>query len=396
MSSTAISVEGVSKRFRLHSEKNQYLKTAILRGKRARYNEFWALRDVSFEVPAGSTYGIIGSNGSGKSTMLKCIAGILTPDEGRVTVNGRVAALLELGAGFHPDMSGRENIFLNGAILGMSTKDIHLKYNEIVEFAGLEKFIDMAVKNYSSGMTVRLGFAIAINVEPEILIIDEVLAVGDSSFQQKCYEKIEDFRRQGRTIVIVSHGLGDVARLCDTVAWLDKGHLRAEGNGYEITSEYLGASHGEQTPASSESGERWGTGEARITSINFVDSEGSPLGVLSTGSDVTIRVNYQTTEKLKNVVVGVNIRDLHGTVIWGTSTKFRGFEIAELSENGHLDIEIPKLPLLAGTYDFSIAISDESEVHAYDHWERALRFGVIQGHNLDQGLISIPSKFTIY
>nr|MSZ96913.1 ATP-binding cassette domain-containing protein [Actinomycetota bacterium] len=178
MPSTAISVEGVSKFFRLYHEKNQYIKTAMLRGRRARFEEFWALKDINLEIPTGSTFGIIGSNGSGKSTLLKCLAGILTPDKGKVTHNGHVVALLELGAGFHPDLSGRENVFLNGAILGMTRSEIEKKFDDIVEFSGLDHFIDTPVKNYSSGMTVRLGFAIAINVDPEILIIDEVLAVG--------------------------------------------------------------------------------------------------------------------------------------------------------------------------------------------------------------------------
>jgi len=235
----------------------------------------------------------------------------------------------------------------------------------------------------------------AINVEPEILIIDEVLAVGDTSFQQKCYEKIEDFRHQGRTIIIVSHGLGDVARLCDTVAWLEKGNLRSVGNGYEIVSEYLGASHADQSPTSGDNDERWGTGEARIASVNLINPQGSPLGVAHTGSDLIFRVNYEAKKKLENVVFGFNIRDLHGTIIWGTSTKFRRFEIVELQENGHLDIAIPNFPLLAGTYSLSLAISDESEVHEYDHWERALRFNVIQGNNLDQGFITIPSTFSV-
>ncbi|MFN5115504.1 MAG: ABC transporter ATP-binding protein, partial [Acidimicrobiaceae bacterium] len=199
MTKPAISVDNISKKFRLYHEKNQFLKSAVLRGKRASFDEFWALEEVSFEVPQGSTFGIIGSNGSGKSTLLKCLAGILSPDIGSISVNGRVAALLELGAGFHPEMTGRENIFLNGAILGMTQKELLRKLDAIIGFAGLEEFIDTPVKNYSSGMTVRLGFAIAINVDPEILIIDEVLAVGDSSFQQKCHEKIEDFKHEGRT-----------------------------------------------------------------------------------------------------------------------------------------------------------------------------------------------------
>ena len=182
--SVAISVEHVSKKFRLYHEKNQYLKSALLSGKRARYEDFWAVNDVSFEVRTGSTFGIIGSNGSGKSTLLKCIAGILYPEKGTLTTRGRTAALLELGSGFHPDLSGRENIFLNGALLGLTHRELEKKFEEIVDFAGLDEFIDMPVKNYSSGMTVRLGFAIAINVDPDILIIDEILAARDASFQK--------------------------------------------------------------------------------------------------------------------------------------------------------------------------------------------------------------------
>ena len=180
-------------------------------------------------MPTGSTFGVIGSNGSGKSTLLKCLAGILQPEKGSVTVKGRVSALLELGAGFHPELSGRENVFLNGAILGLSKKEITARFDDIVEFAGLEEFIDTPVKNYSSGMFVRLGFAVAANVEPEVLLIDEVLSVGDESFQRRCAEKIDEFRRDGRTIVFVSHGLGQVAQLCEDAAWIDKGELREIG-----------------------------------------------------------------------------------------------------------------------------------------------------------------------
>ena len=195
MSQPAIVVDSVSKNFRLYHERNRYIKAAILRGRRAKYEEFWALDDVSFEVEHGSTLGIIGSNGSGKSTMLKCLTGIYRPDKGKVSINGNIAALLELGAGFHPELSGRENVYLNAAILGLSKKDAERQFDSIVEFAGLERFIDTAVKNYSSGMVIRLGFSVAEHVEPEILLIDEVLTVGDQSFQRKSSEKIEQFRR---------------------------------------------------------------------------------------------------------------------------------------------------------------------------------------------------------
>ncbi|MGA0231126.1 MAG: ABC transporter ATP-binding protein, partial [Ilumatobacteraceae bacterium] len=206
MSAPAVAVHDLWKSFRLYHERNQFLKAAILRGRRARYEEFWALKDVSFEVPVGTTFGVIGSNGSGKSTLLKCLAGILVPERGSVEISGRISALLELGAGFHPELSGRENVFLNGAILGLSKKEIAARFDSIVDFAGLEDFIDTPVKNYSSGMFVRLGFAVAAHVEPEVLLVDEVLSVGDEAFQRKSAEKIEQFRREGRTIVFVSHG----------------------------------------------------------------------------------------------------------------------------------------------------------------------------------------------
>ena len=223
MPKSAVSIDGLWKYFRLYHEKNQYLKSTMLNGRRSRFDEFWALKDISFEIPEGSTFGIIGSNGSGKSTLLKCLAGILTPDKGTLKVNGRISALLELGAGFHPDLTGRENVFLNGAILGMTNKEIENNFDDIIEFAGLGQFIDTPVKNYSSGMVVRLGFAIATNVDPEILIIDEVLAVGDASFQQRCFEKIESFRKDGKTIILVSHGLSQITQLCTTAAWLERG-----------------------------------------------------------------------------------------------------------------------------------------------------------------------------
>ena len=238
MSNAAIQVSSVSKNFRLYHERNRYIKAALLRGRRARYEEFWALKDVSFEVQEGSTFGIIGSNGSGKSTMLKCLMGIYRPESGRIAVRGKIAGLLELGAGFHPELSGRENVFLNGAILGMSNKDITKQFDSIVEFAGLERFIDTPVKNFSSGMTVRLGFSIATHVEPEVLLIDEVLGVGDQAFQRKSSEKIEEFRRDGKTIIVVSHSLTTMRNICQEVIWLEKGKIKMLGSPKEVVKAY--------------------------------------------------------------------------------------------------------------------------------------------------------------
>lgn len=243
MSAIAVEVNDVSKRFRLYQERNQTLKSAIMRRRRSVHTDFWALRDVSFEVPEGSTFALIGSNGSGKSTLLKCLAKIYTPTQGSITHHGRLAAMLEVGSGFHTELSGRENIFLNGSILGMSKKEIESKYDEIVEFSGVEQFIDQPVKNYSSGMFVRLGFSIAINVRPDILVVDEVLAVGDAEFQQRCFKKFGELRREGRTVILVSHSLDTVRLMCDQAAWIDRGELKQVGATDEVTAAYLASLH---------------------------------------------------------------------------------------------------------------------------------------------------------
>lgn len=229
MSEIAVSVDHVSKSFRMYHERNQTIKSAVMRGRTSVHEDFWALKDVTFDVPVGSTFGLIGSNGSGKSTLLKCLANIYYPNKGAITHFGKIAAMLEVGSGFHTELSGRENIFLNGSILGMKKKEVTAKFDEIVAFSGVEKFIDQPVKNYSSGMYVRLGFAIAINVDPDILVVDEVLAVGDAEFQEKCFQKFRDFKMAGKTVILVSHSMGTVRGMCDQAAWLNHGELNAVG-----------------------------------------------------------------------------------------------------------------------------------------------------------------------
>ena len=393
MSNSAVTVENVWKYFRLYQEKNQYLKSTLLRGRRARYDEFWALKGVDFEIPFGSTFGIIGSNGSGKSTLLKCLAGILSPDKGSVSCNGRMAALLELGAGFHPDLSGRENIYLNGAILGMTRSEIDRKLEEIIDFSGLDKFVDTPVKNYSSGMVVRLGFAIATNVDPEILIIDEVLAVGDESFQHRCQEKIETFRQEGRTIILVSHGLIQVAQLCSTVAWLEKGVIQEIGPSYEVIGKYAGQSHDAAPKGEGEIGERWGSHEAEITRAEFVNADGVPIRVLKTGEPISLQIDYTAHMPIKEPVFGIRFTHLHGTTVWGSNTKRMGFQPATLNNSGTITLNIPELPILAGTYDLTVALSDQHETYEYDHWERRVRFDVVQYNSFDEGLIQIEASW---
>jgi ABC-type polysaccharide/polyol phosphate transport system ATPase subunit len=392
--STALAVNDLWKSYRLYHERNQYLKAAILKMRRSRYEEFWALKDINFEVPTGSTFGVIGSNGSGKSTLLKTMAGILVPEKGAVLIEGRVSALLELGAGFHPELSGRENVFLNGAILGLSKKEIAARFDDIVEFAGLADFIDTPVKNYSSGMFVRLGFAVAAHVEPDVLLIDEVLSVGDESFQRRCAEKIDEFRRDGRTIVFVSHGLGQVAQLCQDAAWIDKGELMMIGPSAEVISAYLGESH-QAERVEGEQGSRWGSGEAQIVGVELLDADGVDTAVLTTHESATIKVGVTAHTPLQDTVVVVRIDSLSGSVVWETSTRRNGRTIGLIDGPASVTIAIPSLPLLEGVYDLTVGLMDHTEVHPYDFWERRIRFEVRQYKSYDTGLVSIPAEWTI-
>jgi ABC-2 type transport system ATP-binding protein len=310
-------------------------------------------------------------------------------------VNGRLSALLELGAGFHPELSGRENIFLNGAILGMTQKEINLRLDDIVDFSGLDHFIDTPVKNYSSGMVVRLGFSIAANVEPEILLIDEVLAVGDAEFQQRCYEKIERFRQDGRTIVLVSHGLSQIEQMCDTVAWLEKSHLKELGPSFEVVQKYNGASHHAiQRVDEDEIGDRWGTGEATITKVELIKSN-EATSLFTTNEDMKIRVHYDAPIGINDAVVGIRITHLHGMNVWGTNTKRKGTRIPRLEGKGFVDLDIPQLRLLEGTYDLTIALSDTAEINAFDHWEKRVRFDVHQIGTFDEGVAALDGAWKI-
>jgi len=392
--SSAVVVRDVWKSFRLYHERNQYLKAAILRGRRARYEEFWALKGVSFEVPQGATFGVIGSNGSGKSTLLKCLTGILYPEKGSVEISGRVSALLELGAGFHPELSGRENVFLNGAILGLTKKEIERKFDDIVDFAGLHDFIDTPVKNYSSGMFVRLGFAVAAHVEPDVLLIDEVLSVGDESFQRRCAEKIDQFRRDGRTIVFVSHGLAQVAQLCETVAWIDKGNLQMVGRADDVIAKYLG----DAVPVaavSEERGTRFGTGEAQIVGISMLDGDGNSVDGATTLEPLTLAIDITTHRPLQDLVIHVNIDSIHGHMMWGTSSRRAGQALSLVDGPARVEISIPSFPLLEGTYDLSVGIVDSPETHTFDRWEKKIRFDVRQYRSYALGAVDIPATWKV-
>lgn len=393
MSDAAVVAEGVSKRFRLYHERNQSLKAALMRKRRAVVEEFWALKDVSVEVPEGTTFGIIGENGSGKSTLMKCMAKILRPDSGRLTVNGKVSALLELGAGFHPELSGRENVYLNGSILGISQKEISRRFDDIVEFAGLGQFIDQPVKNYSSGMYVRLGFSVAINVDPDVLLVDEVLAVGDEAFQRKCGEKFAELRKEGKTIVLVSHGMVSVHNLCDRVAWLDHGQVKMIDSAPRVVDEYTGTVQVDRK-ADGETGSRWGSGEGRIEAVELLDATGAPATLTRTGDTVTVRLHYEVSEPLDGPVFNVTIQTLDGMHVSGPNSRDAEFEILRLEDRGHIDLCIDRLLLVPGTYDLSASLSDHTMQHPYDVRHHILRFDVEPGTPRETfGVVSLGGRW---
>ncbi len=385
MSEAAISVENVSKRFRMYRERNQSLKAALMRGKRAEFEEFWALRDVSFDIPRGSTFGLIGENGSGKSTLLKCIAKILQPDKGQVTSRGRLAALLELGSGFHPELSGRENVFLNGSILGLGRKDLEAKFDEIVDFSGIEAFIDQPVKNYSSGMYVRLGFAIAINIDPEILLVDEILAVGDAAFQQKCMDKFADYRTAGKTVVIVSHAMGSLRSMCDSAAWLQKGRLIEVGSTAQTVDDYIDATHVERPVEVAVDPNRWGSGEATITDVELINGDGERTSRFRTGERFTVRMDYDFKRRIDKPVFGLAITTLDGVYLWALHSRDGEFVPDSVEGKGSVDMTVPQLMLQPGTFEVTASIVDYSTTHTYDFLRNCTRFDVDLGEPRESG-----------
>ena len=360
MVDAAVEVDEVSKRFRLYSERNQSLKAAALRGRRSRFEEFTALDRVSFEVPAGSTFGIIGSNGSGKSTMLKCIARILVPNEGTIRTRGTVASLLELGSGFHPELTGRENVYLNASIMRIPRRDIEARFDAIVDFAGIGEFIDEPVRTYSSGMYVRLGFSVATHLDPDILLVDEVIAVGDADFQDRCLEKFAEFRRRGRTVIVASHALGLVEALCDEVGRLDHGRLveaREIARGAVGYAEAGGAPSGEQrdpAPASV------------ITGLEVLDRHGFEVTEARTGEPVTLRLRYSADVPIERPVLALELCTPAGVRAFSEHSRDADLAPDRLVGSGSIDLDIPRLGLQAGLYEVRAAVLDDTLRTVYD------------------------------
>lgn len=386
----------MSKKFRLYTERHQTVKQAVLRRKRAESDEFWALTDITFDVHDGEAFGIIGHNGSGKSTLLKCLTQILQPDSGSVAVHGSVSALLELGAGFHPELTGRENVFLNAAILGVPRKEIAKRFDDIVEFAGLEQFIDTPVKNYSSGMFVRLGFAVAINVEPDVLIIDEVLSVGDAEFQARCGDKIAEFREAGRTIILVTHSMPDVVRLCDRAAWIDHGNLKAVGATHEIADRYLDTTHtGRGVTIGGD--HRWGSGDATIEFVDLRDEQGTPVNFVRTGDYVIVFIGVKAHRPLANPEVGFSIHDQNSNLVTEVNTTGRAVDTASIDDGAWriYTFHIPSLPLNQGSYEMSFKVLDETGQREFDVRSRLLRFDVMKGEHADGGTVTFGGVWDV-
>ena len=362
MATGDVTVDEVWKTFRIYQQRSSTLKQAVLRRGREVYEEFWALRDVSFEVPAGTTLGLIGANGAGKSTMLKVLSRILVPDRGSVEMHGRVSALLELGAGFHPELTGRENVFLNGTILGMSQGDLLRRFDEIVEFAGLEHAIDHAVKTYSSGMQARLGFSVAVAIEPDILIVDEVLAVGDEEFQRRSLERMNELRSGGRTAIFVSHGLAQVQQICDRAVWLDKGEVRAAGNTEDVINAYLrSVSPNIRVDASGR--EHLGSGEVELDLQ--VISNGARVDAIEFGAPVDLRLSWNAGPDIRDLKLSFAIHAADGHVIAGDQVQDES-ELALGSGGGEVAYSIPRLALLPGSYHLSASVRDRNSDHVYD------------------------------
>jgi lipopolysaccharide transport system ATP-binding protein len=403
-SQPAISFNNVSKRFTYSREQPQSVQETLISviGRRERHpkKELWAVRDLSFDLYPGQSLGIIGRNGSGKSTVLKLVARILRPTEGQVAVNGRVSALLELGAGFHPDLTGRENIALNASVLGLSQKDVKRNFDAIVEFSELGDFIDMPVKHYSSGMYMRLGFSVAIHVEPDILIIDEILAVGDQEFQTKCIDRIHEMHNDGVAIILISHNLSVVRRMCSQLIWLEKGHMRASGLTQEVASQYQFQSETTVSRRLAEeqadrSFKRWGSGEIEISGVRFLDARGEEQTHFQTGDEMIVEIAYEAHEPIPKPEFGLAIFHQNGTQVNGPNSQLGGLETGTVADAGTVRSHIRQLPLLPGLYQVTAAIHNTQVTHAYDFHERAYPFRVIAGGTKEtDGLVAFSADWS--
>jgi ABC-type polysaccharide/polyol phosphate transport system ATPase subunit len=402
----AVLVDDISKRFRLYTDRPSNLKQAMTRFRRVQYEEFWALRNVSLQVEPGESFGLIGHNGSGKSTLLRLMARIHRPTSGRVRTSGRVSALLELGAGFHPELSGRENIYLNGAILGLKKRELDSIFDEIVEFAGLQSFIDSPVKVYSSGMWVRLGFAVAVHVRPDILMIDEIIAVGDEEFQRRCFDHLYKLRRdEGVTIVLVSHMLSIMQTMCDQVAWLDHGELLGIGTANDMVRAYLGkVDDAEEQRLSDQDGHevteaegapRHGSREIEITGFEVLGADGAPVVMPESGDATIFRVHYDAHEPVDDPKFAIEFQTEQGVIVSGRTSTDDGIVTGRVSGPGHVDCIVDALPFNQGVLLVTVGITDVREMHTYDHLYQGYELRVRSDSGAEErGLVRLRGRWS--
>ena len=403
MSEIAVGINDVGKRFMRSAERRNSIKERIVRGRARRAEDFWAVRNVSLDIPKGSVYGLIGHNGSGKSTLLKMIGGIYRPTEGTISSQGRIASLIELGAGFHPEMTGRENIGLNGSILGLPRKEIAAVTDEIIEFSGLRDFIDDPVKHYSSGMYVRLGFAVAVHMKPDVLLVDEVLAVGDEEFQRKCFDHLYALRRAGKTIIVVSHGLGQLEALCDEVAWLERGSLLEVGEPTDVVASYLKRVNAEESARSPmatavrpEDHEGGVQSALRVTSVRITNSEGVPLNHAETGTTFTLKVGIAMSEPVLGPNVRVALQHETGPLVAMISNHRLGFDFGYVDGDQTVEIDVLSNPLLPGRYRLHVDVFDHTGSKLLDSWNDAAEFPVRSASGeIGQGFVQLPAEYRL-
>ena len=386
MSEIAIRVDGLSKRYTigrvLHGSLREQFAELLRPGVRARGEDFWALRDLSFKVPRGAALGIVGRNGAGKSTLLKILSRITHPTQGYIEIQGRVASLLEVGTGFHPELTGRENILLNGTILGMTRQEVRRRLDAIVEFSGVSQFLDTAVKHYSSGMYVRLAFSVAAHLEPEILIVDEVLAVGDAEFQAKCLGKMDAVTQEGRTVLLVSHNMGAMRRLCTSGIVLDRGQLVAQGSMESCIEAYAGIKSRYLDIAIADRTDRTGTGEVIFTGVDLL-SNGSARGIWSAGEELELvfQLRKKTPEVNRHAMVWFQVMKDEEVFFTGNSVLYGHLKLSR--PRHRVSCTIPRLPLFAGRYELRVFLTVDGR-HS-DYLEHAVEFQVDDAHFFPTG-----------
>jgi lipopolysaccharide transport system ATP-binding protein len=405
-------VKELGKRYhRYHADKPTTLQEAVVRGLRGltAAEEFWALRQVNFSIPQGRMVGVIGANGAGKSTLLRLIGGVGRPDEGVVKIQGRIGALLDLGAGFHPDLTGRENVFVTGVIAGLTRREVAQRFEAFVDFSELEAFIDNPLRTYSTGMKMRLAFAVSAHIQPEILLIDEVLAVGDIAFQQKCLERIEQFKKAGCTILLVSHDSASVRQLCDEALWLNSGRLLAYGPAELVVDQYVSDIMSEtkrRTPSEQpvlQTGDgahlrlnenRFGTLEMEIVDVRFLDLAGSPVAEIKNGEALQLELEYLAPQPIESPIFALTLTLEDGFICYDTNTAVAGLTLPTLQGQGRITLRLERLDLNGGKYNINVGVYEKNWAYAYDHHWQAYSISVQSGGG-EKGVLCPPYQWEL-